>query len=138
MIENIIEILHNGQHSLVISNGSIRTFDRRGIADLYAVLKQEPEFLNGAFLADKVIGKAAGALMVLAGVKEVYADVISVPALDLLIENKVHIRYGTVVPHVINRTGTGWCPLEIRCQNCLTPLECLNQIEEFIELQNNK
>lgn len=138
MMENIVEILHNGQHSLVVFNGDIQIFDGRGVTDLYVLLKEKSKFLHGAFLADKVVGKAAAALMVLAGVKEVYADVISVPALDLLIENKVHIRYGTVVPHVINRSGTGWCPLEIRCQNCLTPLECLNQIEEFIELQNNK
>lgn len=138
MMENIIEMLHNGQHSLVISNGSIRTFDKRGIADLYAVLKQDPEFLNGASLADKVIGKAAAALMVLGGVREVYSDIICLSAIDLLRNNKIQLNYGIVVPNITNRTKTGLCPLEIRCQNCLTPLECLNQIEEFIELQNNK
>lgn len=137
-MENIIEMLHNGQHSLVISNGSIRTFDKRGIADLYAVLKQDPEFLNGASLADKVIGKAAAALMVLGGVREVYSDIICLSAIDLLRNNKIQLNYGIVVPNITNRTKTGLCPLEIRCQNCLTPLECLNQIEEFIELQNNK
>lgn len=138
MMENIIEMLHNGQHSLVISNGSIRTFDKRGIADLYAVLKQDPEFLNGASLADKVIGKAAATLMVLGGVREVYADIICLSAIDLLRNNRIQLNYGIVVPNIINRTKTGLCPLEIRCQNYLTPQECFNQIEEFIELQNNK
>lgn len=139
MTENIIEILHRGQHSLVISNGGdVRTFDGHGVADLYALLREDLELLDGAFLADKVVGKAAAALMVLAGVREVYADVISVPALSLLIDNAVRIRYGTAVLHIINRTGTGWCPLETRCSDCLTPQDCFSQIEEFIKLQTNK
>lgn len=50
----------------MIANGDrIRTFTRRGVADLYDLLVQEPEFLHGASVADKVIGKAAASLMVL-------------------------------------------------------------------------
>ena len=84
-----------------------------------------------ASIADKVVGKAAAALIALAKVKEVYADVVSRPALDLLSKTNVKIRYGTVVPYIINRTATGWCPLEIRCFDCATPEECFYQIEAF-------
>ena len=41
------------------------------------------------------------------------------------------------VPHIINRTRTGWCPLEIRCFRMHTAEECLQQIEEFIHTMNN-
>ena len=40
--------------------------------------------MQNAQLADKVIGKGAAALIVLGKMKEVYADIISTPALSLL------------------------------------------------------
>ena len=54
MLEDIIRLLHEGKHSLVVSNGEVRTFDRRGVADLYALLQEDSDFLKGASVADKV------------------------------------------------------------------------------------
>lgn len=137
-MEDLVRLLHDGKYSLVVANGDVCTFNGQGISDLYKLFKEDPGFLRGASLADKIVGKAAATLMVLGGVREVYADIICLSAIDLLRNSKIQLNYGIVVPNITNRTKTGLCPLEIRCQNCLTPLECLNQIEEFIELQNNK
>ena len=82
-MRRLTEILHGGGWSLVVDNGAIRTFSGRGVSDLYGLLTREPETLRGASVADKVVGKGAAALMVLGGVKEVYADVASAPALGL-------------------------------------------------------
>ena len=77
----LIERLDAEQCSCVIYNGGeTRLFWERGVQDLYRLLKTEPDFLQGAFIADKVIGKAAAALMALGGVDEVFARVISSPA----------------------------------------------------------
>lgn len=89
--------------------------------------------LRGAFVADKVVGKAAAALLALGGVEEVFADVISRPALDLLEKNAVGAGYRLCVPHIVNRTHTGRCPLETRCDGLQTPEECLAQVTDFIE-----
>lgn len=132
-MEEIIELLHREQCSCVIANGDIRTFRQRGVADLYELLNREPEFLQGASIADKVIGKAAAALMVLGGVKEIYADVISEPALALLQEAAVKVSFGQAVDHIINRTRTGWCPLETICYQIKSAPEILPLIREFIE-----
>lgn len=137
-MENLRRLLHEGEHSLVVANGDVCTFDGRGVADLYGLLRKSPEFLCGASIADKVVGKAAAALMILAKVKEVHADVISRPALDLFDKTGVRMTYGTEVPYIINRTKTGWCPLETRCRDCRTPQDCLGQIEEFMKLQTEK
>ena len=60
--------------SCVIRNGSdMRVFYERGVKDLYRLLKEEPGLLRGAFVADKVVGKAAAALLALGGVEEVFA-----------------------------------------------------------------
>lgn len=137
-MKDLIKLLHEGQNSLVVANGDICTFDGRGVSDLYKLFKEAPAFLRKASLADKVVGKAAATLMVLAEVKEVYADVVSQPALDLLIRNKIQLSYDKVVPHIINRTKTGLCPLEARCQKYETPEECLIQIEAFMKLMNKQ
>lgn len=111
MLEDIIRLLHEGKHSLVVSNGEVRTFDRRGVADLYALLQEDSDFLKGASVADKVVGKAAAALMILGEVGELHADVVSRPALDLFADSGVRVSYGTAVPHIINvqrRDGARW------------------------------
>ncbi len=65
-MEELINLLHSGGYSCVIANGdNIRTFTQRGVADLYDLLTQEPDFLKGASIADKVVGKGAAALMIL-------------------------------------------------------------------------
>ena len=59
-MEELINLLHTGGYSCVIANeGKIRTFTQRGVADLYDLLTREPEFLKGALIADKVVGKGA-------------------------------------------------------------------------------
>ena len=48
--------LQKGGWSCVIGNGAeMRTFSRRGVADLYDILMTEPELLEGASIADKVL-----------------------------------------------------------------------------------
>lgn len=138
MTDDLIELLRSGNHSLVVANGDVCTFDGRGVSDLYSLFKEDSGFLKGASIVDKVVGKAAAALMILAEIKEVHTDVISQLALDLFAGSGISVGYVTVVPHIINRTQTGWCPLETRCHDCLTPQDCLCRIEEFIKLQSNK
>ena len=132
--QEIIEALFAEKCSCIIGNeDDIRVFRERGVKDLYRLLKEEPEFLKDAFIADKVVGKAAAALMVLGGVKNIFAAVISTPALEFLEKAGITIEYTQKVPHIVNRTQTGWCPLELRCYEMKTPEECLQQIEKFIQ-----
>ena len=71
--------------SCVVRNGEIvRSFHQRGVSDLWRLLHEEPELLRGAFVADKVVGKGAAALMAAGGVRGLYARTVSRPALDLL------------------------------------------------------
>lgn len=128
-----IVLLHAERCSCVVCKGGrMRTFRERGVNDLYRLLTQEPEFLRGAFVADKVVGKAAASLMVLGGISGLHADVASEPAMELLRNSSVDAECTECVPHIINRSGTDWCPLEKRCFGLETPQECLASIEEFL------
>ena len=132
-MKELIDMLHAGGYSCVIANGDrIRTFTQRGVADLYDLLVQEPEFLYGASVADKVIGKAAASLMVLGGVREVYTRTISRPALQLLQEAGVMVTCDEIVDHIINRDRTGWCPLEQASRDLHSAKEIFPVIEKFI------
>lgn len=134
----LIQILREGNHSLALcpADGDIRrmkTYDGRGVADLFRLLGEQHSVLQNAMLADKVVGKGAAALMVLGGVKSVYAEVMSRAARDLLEHSGVAARCGSLVDHIVNRAGTGMCPVEARCLPCATPEECLAQITSFLE-----
>lgn len=132
-MKNIIQLLHNGNYSCVIANGEdIRTFSQRGVADLYDLLKNDPDFLHGASVADKVIGKAAASLMILGGVKEIYTDMISEPAVDLLVKTDINLEYRNEVPNIQNRDKSDWCPLEKLTYNEESLDVIFALIEDFI------
>lgn len=115
-MENLIHLLHMGGYSCVIMNkAEVRTFKRRGVADLYDLLLNDKAYLQGSTVTDKVIGKAAAALMILGGVKRIYADVISESALKILGEAGIRTEFFRKVPFIKNRDKTGWCPLEAAC-----------------------
>lgn len=133
-MKKLIDILDREGCSLVIRHHDVeQCYWQRGVADLYELLRTSPDVLQGAVLADKVIGKGAAALMVLGGVREVYAHVLSQPALQLLQQAGITVTYGQCVEHIINRTGTDWCPVEKLCYPVRTAAECLPLIEDFIQ-----
>lgn len=135
--QQLIDLLHAEACSCVIRNGgTTRIFRQRGVRDLYRLLHEEPRLLDGAFVADKVVGKGAAALMLLGGVAELYADVISRPALELLAASSVRVTYTLEVPRIVNRTQTGLCPVESLCRDCTTAAEALPLIRDFLEAQN--
>lgn len=133
-MEDLISLLHSGGYSCVIANGeNIRTFTQRGVADLYDLLVREPEFLKGAKIADKVVGKGAAALMILGGVKELYTDVISQNALDLFQSSEVKVGFSEKVPFIWNRDHSGWCPVETMCKEEKSAEKILPLIHDFLE-----
>lgn len=93
---------------------------------------REPELLDGAFVADKVVGKGAAALMAAGRVRELFADVVSHAALELLNGAGIPVSYTVAVPHIINRAGDGICPVERLCAGARTAAECLPLIEGFL------
>lgn len=69
--------------------------------------------------------------MTVGGVKEVYARVMSEPALALLQAHGINADYGQLVHHIINRAGDGWCPMEQLSRDIDDPKEIIPKIQEF-------
>lgn len=139
MKKKLLDLLHNGQHSLVVErNNVVSTFDTKGIATLLQIVNGGSDALRGAVVVDKVVGKAAAALMVLGGVVELHAVLISDGALRLLDGTDIKVSYDRRTDHIVNRDGTDWCPMEKACRDCLTAGECLERIKECMERMRNK
>ncbi|MCD8081011.1 MAG: DUF1893 domain-containing protein [Bacteroides sp.] len=112
-MEKIINLMYESDCSCVVENyGKVFTFHKQGVADLYDMVTNRSCFLKDASIADKVVGKAAAALMILGGVKKVYAEIISLSALILLRDAGIETDFRNVVPFIRNRVRTDWCPLE--------------------------
>lgn len=94
----------------------------RGVKPLVLWYESGTDMKN-ASAADKVVGRGAAFLYLLLGIGELYAQVISKPALELLSENGVAVYYGTLADNIINRQGNGICPFEEAVLNVTDPHE---------------
>lgn len=132
--KELVSALIEGHCSCVIRNGSeIRRFYGQGISDLWSLSFADPKFLDGATVVDKVIGKAAAAVLIRSRVNSVHAVTISRHALSLFRDNGMLVDFDTVVDHIVNRKGDGWCPLEALCRNLRTWQECIDAIGLFLK-----
>ena len=62
--------------------------------------------------ADLIVGKATAMLFVKAGIRAVYGKVMSKSAKEFLETHGVICEYETLTEQIINRAGTGICPME--------------------------
>ena len=113
-LEMAKEKLYSSKASLVVlySNGECKEYYQNRINDIKDILQNDKNALKGATIADKVIGKVASSILTVAGVKEIYADVISKYAIPVLEENYVIYEYKNLVDYIINNDKTGMCPME--------------------------
>ncbi len=107
-----------------------------GIAPMMIFLAQG-EDLNGFSAADKIVGKAAALLFVKAGVKFVFAQVISQSAISIF--EKFHIEHDQdiITEAIINRMGTGLCPMEQAVADIFEPEEAYVAIKVTIDKLKN-
>ena len=129
------ELLRDHQYTLaVLKDDQVAFCSReRGLKPLYQLYRQQPELLRDGVVADKVTGKAAAMLAVLGGAKEVYSDLVSEHALQVLNAGGVKARYGETAAYIINRTKTGMCPMESLVMDAASPEEGVARLIDFFE-----
>ena len=131
-MQQLIEILRREKCSLVVKNhGIVTTYSKPGVRDLEYLLDHDPEMLHGATIADKVIGKAAAAMVVVGGVKELYAEVMSKKAIPFLDDAGIIYTYGTLVD-TIKEEGER-CQLEKITAPATTPEETVALLRTHFE-----
>ena len=113
-LEMVKEKLYETNASLVVlyANGECKAYYQNQIKDIKEILQQDRTALQGAVIADKVIGKVAGSILTVAGVKEIYADVMSQYVIPVLEENQIKYEYKNLTDYIQNNDKTGMCPME--------------------------
>ena len=127
-----IELLKVSHHTCVLCRGEETwTSDRTGIAPMLGFLEDGLDF-SGASAADRIVGKAAAMLFVLAGVTSLYAEVLSERALPVLERYGVAVSWGTLTPAIINRRGDGPCPMEAAVDTVDDPRAALDAVRATV------
>lgn len=127
-LEKAIDILQKEPYTCVLCKDDIvYTCDKRGVKPLIEWIDCGLD-LKGFSAADKVVGNAAAFLYVILGVKEVYAHVMSEAAVSTLEKYGVQVQYNKLVEYIVNRAGTGKCPMEEAVKNAVSPDEAVTAI----------
>ncbi len=131
-IEIVKEKLYSTNASLVVlySNGEIKEYYQNRIKDIKEILHNDRQALQGAVIADKVIGKVASSILTIAGVEEIYADVMSKYAIPVLDKNNIKYQYKNLVDFIQNNEKTGMCPMENKYKEEKDISKIYNQIIE--------
>lgn len=122
--------LKNGSHSLVIcADCDTVISDGKGIRHLVEALEAVKNH-EEIYAADRIVGKAAAMLYVLMKAKGVWAEVISKPAAEIFIGNGIEFKYEILTDNIINRRGTGLCPMEQAVKDIDDPMTAYKAIKQ--------
>ncbi len=121
-----------GHVRCAVYKDELHTSEERGIRPMLLWLEDDKDFLRGAFVADKIVGRAAAMLMVYGGVEEVFCEVISRGALITLEEAGIPVTYINTCVAVSNRRGDGICPMERAVAPVKDPEEAYKLLREKV------
>lgn len=128
-LENAKEALKTENCSCVLAMGNIMfKSHERGVRPLVDWLNSGNSYV-GYMIADKVVGRAAAFIHIALGVREVYAEVMSEGAKELLDKNHINAYAGEIIPEILTKDGTETCPLERAVEGIENPGEALMPIE---------
>jgi len=129
------ELLKKDLNLVIVKKGAA-IFETKspGISGLLeAIEKFDKEGLNGSFVADKVVGRAAALLCVYCEVSTVYAVVLSRGGKDVLENHGVAFEFEDLVPNVLNKQKTDVCPFEKAVANISKPEKAYEKLKSCVK-----
>ncbi len=130
-LNNAKTLLEQEGYTCVLCRGStVHTSRNRGVQPLMALLNTD---VSGFSAADKVVGKATALLYCLLGIRQLYAKVISDAALKVLDDHRIPVHWDTRVAYIVNREGTGRCPMELATEQISDPALAPDVIREKLK-----
>lgn len=98
---------------VLVVNGRIHAHESgRGVSPLLSFFEKSPEKMAGAIVVDKVIGRAAAAIVISGKAKAAHAELMSEDGAEFLRQHGVVVGYAKLVPRILNQKRDGLCPLE--------------------------
>jgi hypothetical protein len=129
------KLLVQKQLTLVIAKNGQVLFetDSRRISGFLGAIDKLGASLKDASVADRVAGKALALLCVYAGVRGVYAEVLSRKAEVVFGESKVLVEWKEIVDNVLNDDKTGMCPFEKVADEISDPQEAYGAMKALMK-----
>ncbi len=126
------KILQNNKYTFVLLKDGrrIKTSHKKGIFPFMEMIRDHSDMMEGAVIADKVIGKAAALLAAGYKVKAIYSEVISQKAREVLEYNSIFYQFDYCVDYIKNRDKNDQCPMEKLTENINDPKIAYHQILE--------
>jgi len=126
--------LLNGDLSFVIVKCGEIVFETKskGIRALLEVVSTRQSEIEGASIADKVVGKAAMFLIIRAKIGSVYAKVISAAALEIASYNGVSVLYDRMAKRILNKARSDMCPFEKMVKDVDSPEQAFQILKNAV------
>lgn len=100
--EKALQELAAGAASVAVNDGVVLgRATGRGLRPLYQLLSEVGEAIQGAYIADRVIGHAAALLIIEAKARAVYGLMVSNRAVHALEEADIEVEWDRRVPHIL-------------------------------------
>ena len=105
----------------------------RRISGFIGAIEKFGSQLNGASVADRVAGKALALLCVYAGIRQVYAEVLSRKAQAMFGENNITVQWEQLVDNVLDLNRAGVCPFEKAAAGIADPKDSFGAFKALLE-----
>jgi hypothetical protein len=127
--------LYSKQLTLAIAKNGQMLFetDSHRISGLIHAIDTLGTQLKDASIADRVAGKALALLCIYAGIREVYAEVLSMNAKVLFEKNSVVCEWEQLVDNVLDLKKTGMCPFEKAAAEISDPKDSYTAFKALLE-----
>ena len=114
----------------IVKNGEV-VFETvsHGVSGFLEAVEKFGDELEGASVADRIVGRAVALLCVYAKVGAVYAMVLSRNAKELLEENMVHYEWKRLVENILNVNKTELCPFERLAMEISSPRDAYERLK---------
>jgi len=129
--------LDAGAAAVIARGGNIvRTLEGRGVKPLLDALADDPNVFADAVAMDRIVGRAAAAVYAAGKAAAVTAPVMSEGAARLLQEHGVAVAADAVVPFIVNRGGTGACPMDAATKGLQGPDEIVRKLFSIVNKED--
>lgn len=126
--------LLENNHSIVVvkEDKVVYKSDKNGLLPIIDIYDSDKSILNGAAVADKVIGRAAALILIKANISELYTELISENAISILDDTNIKYQYNKKVKEIRNRNNTDMCPMEKLSLNTENADQLIAKVKEKI------
>jgi hypothetical protein len=132
-------MLKNRLSFVIIKNGKIIYESKsQGLMSLIKAVELNQGKLEGAALADKVVGRAALLLAAKAKIAAIYARLLSVQAFELASTFSMSLIYEKTTKRILNRRKDNVCPFEKVVGNTKDPEKAFRLLKKCKEYQGNQ